>query len=458
MPLMAEHLRTTEELAAFVHDLSDRDIPAAVKERVKDLLIDAIACALAADKAEEISQLDALADLLGSAPEATVAGRHERRSLAAATLLNAYRITALTACDVYTPAHFHVTPEVVPPALAIAEQRAASGRDLLVAVTAGLEVATRVASGLDYATFRARGWHTPGVAGPFGGAAAVGKLAGLDTLRLRNGLGLAGSQAAGTWAAWGTPTVKFHQARAALSGLLAGLLAETGFAAAEDVLTNPDGGLLAAYAGGGRPDLIVADLGERWELTRISLRPWPGATPLQPVITALFQLIEAGRLPSTHVRAVRIFVAPAVKQQHARFRHPTGTFEAMLSVDYAAAALVRYGRLGIEEFLPATYGQRELHDLIDKQIEVEVDPALSPLACRVEVTDDTGGIDVTAVDLPKGHPDDPAPRELLVEKFRRFAVGVLEPSSTEEVLRQLADLEDVHDTRQLCQLLRPARR
>src|SRR5450759_1314247 len=458
MPLMAEHVRTTEELAAFVHDLSDRGIPAAVQERVKDLLIDAIACALAADKAEEISQLDALADLLGSAPEATVAGHHERRSLAAATLLNAYRITALTACDVYTPAHFHVTPEVVPPALAIAEQRGASGRDLIVAVTAGLEVATRVAAGLDYATFRARGWHTPGVAGPFGGAAAVGKLAGLDMLRLRNALGLAGSQAAGTWAAWGTPTVKFHQARAALSGLLAGLLAETGFVAAEDVLTNPDGGLLAAYAGGGRPDLIVADLGERWELTRISLRPWPGATPLQPVITALFRLIETAKLPSAHVRTVRIFVAPAVKQQHARFRHPTGTFEAMLSVDYAAAALVRYGRLGIEEFLPAAYGQRELHDLIDQQIEVEVDPALSPLACRVEVTDDSGSTDVIAVDLPKGHPDDPASRELLVDKFRRFDGGVLEPSSTAAVLRQLIALEDVHDTRKLCQLLRPARR
>lgn len=455
---MTDAVKTTESLAAFVQGLSERDIPAPVKERVKDLLIDAFACALAADKAEEIGQVTVLADRLGSAPEATVAGQRERRSLASATLLNAYRITALTACDVYTPAHFHVTPEVVPPALAVAEQRAASGRDLLVAVTAGLEVATRVASGLDYPTFRARGWHTPGVAGPFGGAAAVGKLAGLDTLRLRNALGLAGSQAAGTWAAWGTPTVKFHQARGALSGLLAGLLAETGFAAAEDVLTNPDGGVLAAYAGGGRPDLITSDLGERWELTRISLRLWPGATPLQPVITALARLIVAKKLPSERVRAVRIFVAPAVKEQHARFRHPTGTFEAMLSIDYAAAALVRFGRLGFEDFLPATYNRRELHDLIDEQIHVEVDPALSPLACRVELTDETGGIDLLAIDRPKGHPDDPASRELLEDKFRLCAAGVLEPSSTEEVLRQFAALEDVTDSRQLSELLRPALR
>lgn len=448
----------TGTLAAFVHGLSDRDIPVPVLERAKDLLIDSVGCALAADRAEEIGLVDALAAGLGSAPEATVVGRHGRQSLAAATVLNGYRITALTACDVYTPAHFHVTPEIVPPALAVAEQRGASGRDLLVAVVAGLEVATRVAAGLDYAAFRARGWHTPGVAGPFGGAAAVGKLVGLDTLRMRNALGLAGSQAAGTWAAWGTPTVKFHQARAALSGLLAGLLAETGFAAAEDVLTNPDGGLLTTYAGGGRPDLLVAGLGDRWELTRISLRPWPGATPLQPVITALFRLVDAGHLRPDHVRGVRIFVAPAVKQQHERFRHPTGTFEAMLSVDYAAAAIVRFGRLGIEEFLPATYTQPELHALIDDRIAIEVDPALGPLACRVEVTDDAGGIETLAVTLPKGHPDDPASRALLVDKFRRCAAGVLDPSSTEEVLRLIANLEDLDDSKRLCELLRPAPR
>lgn len=446
----------TAALAAFVHDLSDRNIPAAVVDRVKDLLIDSIACALAAGRSEEIGNVEALASVLGSAPESTVLGDHGRRSLAAATVLNAYRITALTACDVYTPAHCHVTPEVVPPALAIAEQRGASGRALLVAVAAGLEVATRVASGLDYPAFRARGWHMPGVAGPFGGAAAVGKLAGLDADGMRNGLGLAGSQAAGTWAAWGTPTVKFHQARGALSGLLAGLLAETGFTAAEDVLTNPDGGLLSAYAGGGRPDLVVADLGKRWELTRISLRPWPGATPLQPVITALFRLLDEGRLGSPGMRAVRIFVAPAVKEQHARFRHPAGTFEAMLSVDYAAAAIVRFGRLGFEEFLPAAYTQPELHALIDERILVEADPALGPLACRVEVMDGAGEVDVLAVTLPKGHPDDPAPRALLVDKFRRCAAGVLAPSAAEAVLSQIATLEDLDDSRTLCELLRPA--
>ena len=62
--------------------------------------------------------------------------------------------------------------------------------------------------------------------------------------------GLAGSQAAGTFAAWGTSSVKFHQFRGALSGLMAALLAEEGFVATRQFLTAPDGGFYSTYSGG----------------------------------------------------------------------------------------------------------------------------------------------------------------------------------------------------------------
>ena len=53
----------------------------------------------------------------------------------------------------------HVTPEVMPPALAIAERDGLSGRALLTAIAVGCEVTTRVGIGTDYPKFRARGWH-----------------------------------------------------------------------------------------------------------------------------------------------------------------------------------------------------------------------------------------------------------------------------------------------------------
>src|SRR5437763_194268 len=162
---------------------------------------------------------------IGASHEATVIGG-EPLSLAAATLLNGYLITAVTVCDVHRPTLCHTTPQVVPPALAIAERNGASGRALIAAIAAGLETTVRVGLGTKYPAFRARGWHSPGVIGPFGGAAAAGKLLGLDAERQRHAFGLAGRQSAGTFAHWGTPTIKFHQSRGAPSRLLAAVLAE----------------------------------------------------------------------------------------------------------------------------------------------------------------------------------------------------------------------------------------
>src|SRR2546428_3005298 len=145
------------------------------------------------------------------------------------------------------------------------------GRDPVVAVAAGCEVTTRIGLGLDYPAFRARGWHGPGVIGPFGAAAAVGWLRKFDAETMAKAFGLAGSQSAGTFAAWGTPTVKFHQCRGAVSGLMAALLAEQKFLATREFLTAEDGGLYNVYANGGRPPAVTAELGKRLELEPIAL-------------------------------------------------------------------------------------------------------------------------------------------------------------------------------------------
>src|SRR5713101_8451544 len=184
----------TQVLAQFAAALTYDDLPDNVREHCKNLLLDALACALAGHQGEETHQLAALAAGLAQSDESSVIGG-DRLSLAGATLLNGYLVTAVTMCDVHRSTLTHVTPEVMPPALTIAERDALSGRDLLVAIAAGCEVTTRVGLGLDYPAFRAKGWHGPGVLGPFGAAAAVGRLRRFDTETMAKAFGLAGSQA-----------------------------------------------------------------------------------------------------------------------------------------------------------------------------------------------------------------------------------------------------------------------
>src|SRR5215203_696883 len=278
----------TEVLAGFAASLQYDDLPGRVRDHCKNVLLDTLACAVAGHRGEETEQLAALASGLAQSNESSVIGG-DRLSLAGATILNGYLVTAVTMCDVHRATLTHITPEVIPPALAIAERDGLSGRDLLVAIAAGCEVTTRVGIGLDYSAFRAKGWHGPGVLGPFGAAAAVGRLRRFDTETMAKAFGLAGSQSAGTFAAWGTPTVKFHQCRGAVSGLLAALLAQQGFPSSQEVLAAPDGGIFSSYSDGGSPDLVVSGLGEEWELENINLRLWP--TPHTHLITALLALI-----------------------------------------------------------------------------------------------------------------------------------------------------------------------
>src|SRR5262249_29596031 len=133
----------TEVLAGFAASLQYDDLSAEVRDHCKNLLLDTLACAVAGHRGGETQQVRAVASGLAQSTESSVIGG-EALSLAGATILNGYLITAVTMCDVHRSTLTHVTPEVMPPALAIAERDGVSGRDLLVAIAAGCEVTTRI--------------------------------------------------------------------------------------------------------------------------------------------------------------------------------------------------------------------------------------------------------------------------------------------------------------------------
>src|ERR1700733_5827469 len=365
----------TQVLAQFAATLRYEDLPQRVREHCKNLILDALACAVAGHRGEETGQVAALAAALAPGAEAGVIGG-ETSSLAGATLLNGYLITAGTLCAVHRATMTHITPEIAPPALAIAERDGCSGRDFLVAVAAGCEVTTRIGIGTDYPVFRARGWHGPGIFGPFGAAAAAGRLLNLDADTMARSFGLAGSQAAGTFAAWGTPTVKFHQCRGALSGFMAALLAQQQFVATREFLTAKDGGLYNAYVEGGKPEAVTADLGSRWELEQIAMRLWPSATVIQGLATAIFDLLEKHKVDPNQVRQVRIGVSQTAFDLHGGFSTYKAKFEALLSAHYTAAIILHDHALTLAQFEPNRYDDAKLRRFAAQKIEIYADPAI----------------------------------------------------------------------------------
>jgi len=379
----------------------------------------------------------------------------EPLSLAGATLLNGYLITAVTVCDVHRPTLCHTTPVVVAPALAIAEREGTSGRAFLTAIAAGLETTVRVGLGTKYPAFRARGWHSPGVIGPFGGAAAVGKLLRFDAERQRHAFGLAGSQSAGTFAQWGTPTIKFHQARGALSGLLAGLLANEGFTASAEVLAHKDGGLFNAYSDGGAPQAVTANLGERWELEQIALRLWPAASSIQTVITSLLALAQSHDLTPARITAVRVGLSKTVYDMHGTLPW-NDKFKALLSTPYVTSVVLHDRRCWLEQFEPRRYQDAAVGAFARERVKVEIDPRVEGTGAAVEIRTADGAVHADQRSAPKGDPSDPLSRAEIEEKLRTAAAGFMSPDGVKRIVALVSDLDNLRDTRELMAALRAA--
>lgn len=443
----------TQELAAFAASLSLETVPARVQACAKGLVLDALACALAGHQGEETPQVAAFAGALAQSKESSVIGG-DRLSLAGATVLNGFLITAVTMCDTHRATLTHIMPEVLPPALAIAERDGLSGRDLLSGVIAGCEIATRIGLGLDYPVFRAKGWHGPGVLGPFGAAAAVGRLRGFDAETMARAFGLAGSQAAGTFAAWGTPTVKFHQCRGALSGLMAGLLAEQGFVATREFLTASDGGLYQTYAEGGRIDLALGELGTRWELEQLSFRPWPAATNIQGAVTALFDLIEQHDIAPEKVKQVRLAMSKTPFDMHGGFATYQGKFEALLSAHYAAAVILHDRALTLAQFEPERYDDPALRRFAAERVTVRMDPVLAGAETRAEIELTDGGVLATHCREPRGAPENPLTRAQIEQKFRTYARARLPETRMAQIIDAVYGLEALPSARSLIDTLR----
>ena len=443
----------TQILAGFTADLTYDDLPPRVREHTKNLLLDALACAIAGNQGEETGQVAGFAEALAQGRESSVIGGGHL-SLAGATLLNAYLVTATTMCDVHRPTMTHITPEVVPPALMIAERDGLSGRDLLVAVAAGAEVTTRIGIGLDYPVFRARGWHGPGIIGPFGAAAAVGSLLRFDAETMARAFGLAGSQAAGTYAAWGTPTVKFHQCRGALSGLMAALLAQQNFVATREFLTAKDGGLYHAYVTGGLPDAVTADLGKRYELEQIALRLWPSATVIQGLATAIFDLLEKHPIEPARVNKLRIGISQTAFDLHGGFSTYKAKFEALLSAHYTAAIILHDRALTLAQFEPSRYDDPKLRAFAAHNVEVYADPGVKGSGAKVDIVHDDGTTLSGHCEHPLGSFENPLSRAQIERKFRTYAADVLSGAAADAVLEAIDRLEEFGSISKLMNMLR----
>lgn len=133
-----------QTLARFAAGLSFEDIPAAVLERAKLLILDALGCGLGSNAYDFADAALAGAMALGGEGPCSVIGRAARLPLRDAAMINGMLIHGLDFDDTHLASIVHPTAACLPTALTMGEALGVDGRALLVAYAAGMETAIRV--------------------------------------------------------------------------------------------------------------------------------------------------------------------------------------------------------------------------------------------------------------------------------------------------------------------------
>jgi 2-methylcitrate dehydratase PrpD len=138
----------TETLATFAARLRFEDLPSAAVSMACNIILDALGCGIAAwrDDHEKANIAAGIARSFNAAPKAAIWGGGELTDAAMAALANGMLTNAADFDDTHKRALLHTGSVVVPPTLALAQERGLTGPDVVTAVVAGYEVAVRVGS------------------------------------------------------------------------------------------------------------------------------------------------------------------------------------------------------------------------------------------------------------------------------------------------------------------------
>ena len=263
-----------------------------------------------------------------------------------AALINGLSAHVLDFDDTHLRTLLHPSVPVASALLALGERQPISGRDFLLAFIVGVEIECRIANAIWFA--HNSHWYITGTAGVFGAAAASARVLGLNEDQTTHALGIAGAQSAGTREMAGTMTKAFIHGRAAQNGLLAALLAQQGFTAAE---TSLEGRTVSPTCS--HPSAIfaalTAGLGMTYEITSNSYKPFACGVVAHPVIDACIRLRNENQLNVADIEAIALRVSPRALELTG-IKEPPNGLKSKWSIYHSAAVALVDGAAGEHQY------------------------------------------------------------------------------------------------------------
>ena len=423
--------RQIEELAAFVATTRWDDVPPPVQHHTKLVLLDTLGVILAGSERPEVRRL---LEQLGTGSGATVYTRgfpsHDPRT---AALLNGVAGRSIELCEGLRLVSAQAAMQVLPGVLAVGEQARSSGRDMLIALLLGYDVAARLTGGFTPRPLA----HQNGQVSLLAAAAAGARLRNLDAGEISRAMRLAATlllTPSYTNAVAGATALNIAGGMSGFAAALAPELALAGFEAQDDVIEQALGELVGS---GFTAEGVLDELGSTWHITRNYFRLYACCNPIHPALDCLQQALaelqphpdQIARIEFVTYRFASVMCNP----------DPSNFFASKYSLPHAAATMAVRGHAG-----HAALDDTAVHDpkivALRHRVTVTEDPTMSAKApqlrpARATVVLADGRSATHACDSHRGDFHQPFAEAELRDKFRELAATVL----TQEGVRLIED-------------------
>ena len=406
-------MNVSQQFLTAVDNVRDQPIPAEVMARARRSLLDylAVTCAGAAFQKDKLEGYWAFAQ-----PEEGLfkaIGTRKNVALKEAVFLNGLNGHALDFDDGTNSGIIHLGSPIFSLLIPLAQRYKISVEDMLRAAIAGYEASYTMAVSIQPG-HKAMGYHATGTCGTLGATLAAAYMLQFTEEERFQAFSAACVAASGMLKVLddGSELKPYNVAKTALLSLTAIQMAKAGFKGHADPLGGR--GFLKMMTGRDDVALKPALLNGTYAIMKSYTKPYASCRYTHPSVEAAIHLRSEVKAEDVERIDIRTYSLAVSGHDHTDI---PGSYSAKMSIPYATAAALIYGKAGLQEFSEDTVRGEDILALTAK-IHVEADEELSaafPAKQTAIVTIHTkAGTYTNRVDFPKGEPENP----MTDEEFR----------------------------------------
>jgi 2-methylcitrate dehydratase PrpD len=436
-----------ERFAEFGASISYEEIPSAVVEKTKELILDTVGISISSSTMDFGRAVLEMVARWGGARESSLVGSKTKVPCQNAAFANGVLGHGQDYDDTHTESVVHPSACLVPVALAMGERVDASGKEVLSALATGLEVMIHI--GMPALNrFHLRGFHTTSICGTFAAALVAAKLSGFDKKKMSDALGISGSFTSGLLECIpsGSSAKRLHAGWAGLCGIVAADLADKGYTGPDTVFE----GRLGVYNSFLRSEVldlnaIFKNMGSEWEILNVRPKLYPCCHYLQSFLDCVSALRKetsfkpediAGIECNVPAGAVNIVCEPWPSKIS-----PKTSYDGRFSLPFAVSLMAVRGKAGVEEFSEKYLSDPDIQRVMTRvRYQVESGFQVKDMPGWVVVTLKSGDRISHRIDRVRGDATHPISRDELLEKFSQNT-ALLNPKKRDKIAKWILALE-----------------